>query len=271
MTKISILGCGWLGFPLAKAFIENGFSVKGSTTSVNKISLFENAGIRPFLIEITAEEIQGNIVGFLENSKILIIDIPPKLKGLEKGNFVQKIKKLIPFIEKSSIEKVIFVSATSVYADDNSVVNEETTPQPDTESGKQLLQTEQLLLNNAYFKTTVLRFGGLIGENRHPVHFLAGKKNIENPDAPINLIHQLDCIDIIMKLIGNPEPDEVWNQTFNGVSPFHPTREDYYTQKAVEFHLAPPEFNHSKPSMGKTILSEKLKIVLNYDFEVLGL
>ena len=26
MTKISILGCGWLGLPLAKALIENGFS-----------------------------------------------------------------------------------------------------------------------------------------------------------------------------------------------------------------------------------------------------
>ena len=167
MTKISILGCGWLGFPLSKALIENWFSVKGSTTSVNKISLFENAGIRPFLIEITAEEIQGNIIGFLENSEILIIDIPPKLKGIEKGSFVQKIKKLIPFIEKSSIEKVIFVSATSVYADDPSTalrVTEETIPQPDTESGKQLLQTEQLLLNNTNFKTTVLRFGGLIGD-----------------------------------------------------------------------------------------------------------
>ncbi len=268
MTKISILGCGWLGSPLAKALIKNGFTVKGSTTSVDKISLLENSGIQAFLIALTAEEIQGNIVGFLENSEILIIDIPPKLKGIEKGSFVQKIKKLIPFIEKSAIEKIIFVSATSVYRDDNSIVTEDTTPQPDTESGKQLLQTEQLLLNNTNFKTTVLRFGGLIGENRHPVHFLAGRKNIENPEAPINLIDQVDCIDLIIKLIDHTEPDEVWNETFNAVSTFHPTREEYYTQKAIEFHLALPEFNHSKPSMGKTISSEKLIRVLDYDFKV---
>ena len=38
MTKISILGCGWLGLPLAKAIVENGFSVKGSTTSSEKIA-----------------------------------------------------------------------------------------------------------------------------------------------------------------------------------------------------------------------------------------
>jgi len=36
MTQISILGCGWLGLPLAKAILENEFSVKGSTTSREK-------------------------------------------------------------------------------------------------------------------------------------------------------------------------------------------------------------------------------------------
>ena len=46
MTKISILGCGWLGLPLAKALIENGFSVKGSTTSTDKLTALENAGNR---------------------------------------------------------------------------------------------------------------------------------------------------------------------------------------------------------------------------------
>ena len=60
MTKISILGCGWLGLPLAKALIGNGFSVKGFTTSVDKITLLENAGITTFLIDIGENEIKGN-------------------------------------------------------------------------------------------------------------------------------------------------------------------------------------------------------------------
>ena len=53
MTKISILGCGWLGFPLAKALITKGFSVNGSTTSVEKLPILENSGISPFLINVT--------------------------------------------------------------------------------------------------------------------------------------------------------------------------------------------------------------------------
>lgn len=262
MTKISILGCGWLGLPLAKALLGKGFSVNGSTTSVKKIPILENAGISPFLITLSEYKADGNIADFLENSEILIVDIPPKLRGSEKENFVSKIRNVIPFIEKSSTNKVIFISSTSVYGDKHTVVSEKTTPQPDTESGKQLLETEQLLQSNEHFKTTVLRFGGLIGEDRHPIKFLAGRENLDNPDAPVNLIHQEDCIGIILKIIETNS----WNETFNAVTPYHPSRKDYYSQKAIRLNLALPKFNHTAPSIGKTILSDKVETILNYTF-----
>ena len=262
MTKISILGCGWLGFPLAKALLENGFSVKGSTTSTEKLLMLKNVGISPFLIELGEVAINGNVSEFLEGSQILILDIPPKLRGISTENLVAKIKNLIPFIEKSGIKKVVFVSSTSVYSDENLFVTEETIANPDTESGKQLVACEQLLQSNFHFETTVLRFGGLIGEDRNPIRFLAGRTNIENPNAPINLIHQDDCIRIILKIIES----NCWGETFNAVAPFHPSREAYYTQKVKEYNLEPPIFATSKSSVGKTILSDKLEKVLNYQF-----
>ena len=267
MKQISILGCGWLGLPLAKSVVKKGFSVKGSTTSLDRISILENSGIQAFQIEISESQIQGKINSFLENSEILIIDIPPKLRGNSKENFVAKIKNLIPFIEKSEIQKVLFVNSTSVYADVNITVTEATIPEPETESGKQLLETETLLQSNKNFKTTVIRFGGLIGENRHPIRFLAGRQNIENPEAPINLIHQTDCIGIIEKVI----EQEYWNETFNAVAPYHPTRKTYYTQKALELNLPLPKFNEEKNSIGKTISSEKVQTVLNYKFQNISL
>lgn len=263
MKKISILGCGWLGLPLAKALLTNGFLVKGSTTTVAKIAVLESYGIQPFHIIVKENEIIGNIEGFLENSEILIIDIPPKLRGNSSENFIYKIKHLLPFIENSSIENVVFISSTSVYADDNSIVTEETITKPESESGKQLIEVEQLLLNNKIFRTTILRFGGLIGDDRHPVYFLAGRKNIENPNAPINLIHQKDCIGIILKIIETNS----WNEIFNVVAPFHPTRKEYYSQKALEFNLEIPEFDESKPSVGKLISSEKIEKILGYNFQ----
>lgn len=287
MTQISILGCGWLGLPLAKVLLENEFSVKGSTTSQKKLSVLENSGIKPFLISLSEDKTTGNLDGFLENSTILIIDIPPKLRGSAtdpsatlRMEFVEKIKNLVPFIEKSSIEKVLFISSTSVYSDTSSLdcarddtfsVTEDTKLNPDTESGKQLVQVEQLLQSNTNFKTSVLRFGGLIGEDRHPIHFLAGRKNLENPNGPINLIHQKDCIGVILKILCTSEVagqngKSVWNETFNAVAPSHPSRKKYYTQKALEFNLALPEFNSESLTFGKTISSNKVENVLKYTF-----
>ena len=262
MTKISILGCGWLGLPLAKALVSKEFSVNGSTTSEDKLALLKNAGIEPFLIALSENKTTGNLTDFLENSEILIIDVPPKLRGSETENFVSKIRNVIPFIEKSAVRKVLFISSTSVYNDEDPFVTEETILKPDTEGGKQLLVTERLLLSNRIFKTTILRFGGLIGEDRHPIKFLAGRENLDNPDAPINLIHQQDCVGIILKIIEN----NVWNETFNAVAPSHPSRELYYTKKALELDLALPKFDHKNPSIGKTILSTKIETVLNYTF-----
>lgn len=266
MKQISILGCGWLGMPLAKHLLQNGYSIKGSTTTETKLEILKNEGISPFLISLKANELPRNSNAFLENSEVLIINIPPGLRGNSGENFVAKMENFIPFIEKSSVKKVLFVSSTSVYADKNQVVTEETMPNPETESGKQLLISENLLLNNSNFQTTILRFGGLISEDRHPINFLAGRNNIENPQAPINLIHQQDCIEIVQKIIEK----EVWNTVLNAVAPFHPTRKKYYTEKASEQNLAPPQFNENEHSVGKTVSSNKLIQLLNYQFKNLG-
>jgi nucleoside-diphosphate-sugar epimerase len=269
MTQISILGCGWLGFPLAKVLKTNGFSVKGSTTSETKLSGLKSFGIDPFLVTLDSKNITGAIEDFLNGSKTLVIDIPPQLRRKNSDSpttnekiFVEKIKTLIPFIEKSTVENVLFVSSTSVYGEMNGIITEETIPKPDTESGKQLLEAEMLLQINPKFKTTILRFGGLIGEDRNPVRFLAGKADLENPDAPINFILQEDCIGIIINIMATNS----WNEIFNGVSPFHPTREAYYIQKATELNLPLPQFDHSKPSNKKLILSNKVETVLGYVF-----
>lgn len=262
MTKISILGCGWLGLPLAKALVKNDYLVSGSTTSEEKIAVLEKAKIEPFLLALSENKTTGNLTEFLADSEILIIDVPPKLRGSETENFVSKIRNIIPCIEKSTIQKVLFISSTSVYNDDDAFITEKTVAKPATESGRQLLETEQLLQNNINFKTTILRFGGLIGADRHPVNFLAGRENIEHPEAPINLIHLDDCIGIILKIIET----DCWNKTFNAVAPLHPSRKNYYVQKAVDLNLPLPKFTTDCNANGKIILSDYLETVLKYTF-----
>lgn len=271
MTQISILGCGWLGLPLAKKLIEERHSVKGSTTSESKLSVLKNLEISPYLVALESESVSADINDFLTESEILIIDIPPKLRpdntnptSSAEKTFVRKMENLIPFIEKSTVKKVLFVSSTAVYGNDNENITEETLPNPETESGRQLLLTEALLQKNPNFTTTILRFGGLIGEDRHPVKFLAGKENLENPDAPVNLIHQNDCIGIIEEIINQSK----WKEVFNAVAPFHPTREEYYTQKAKQRNLVEPQFSSEKSNIKKVISSKKIEDSLGYQFKL---
>lgn len=269
MTQISILGCGWLGLPLAKALLKAGFQVKGSTTSAEKLVTLENIGVQSFLLALDSNAVPNVFANFLTTSETLIIAIPPKLRGKNKdysdvdnNSFVKKIENILLFIQKSTIKNVLFISSTAVYGEANEVIDENTIPAPVTESGKQLLEIEQLLLANTHFKTTILRFGGLIGEDRNPARFLAGKENVANPEAPINLIHLQDCIGIVLKILETNS----WNTTLNAVTPFHPSRASYYTEKALEEKLIPPTFNYENPSIGKTILSDYLIEKLNYTF-----
>lgn len=270
--KISILGCGWLGFPLAKKLIEIGFEVKGSTTSENKLAILKSNKIAPYLLKLSETKISDSVTEFLYNSEILIINIPPGLRktteATSEKTFVAKIKNLIPFIENSTIKKVLFISSTSVYADTASIstVTEESILNPDTESGKQLVEVENLFLNNSHFTSTIIRFGGLIGEDRNPINMLSGKTNIANPEAPINLIHQEDCIGIICEMLNQVQHDNIRNEVFNAVAPLHPTRKDYYTEKAKQLHLIAPLFNENETNIGKIVSSEKLETILGYKF-----
>ncbi|OIP50498.1 MAG: NAD(P)-dependent oxidoreductase [Flavobacteriaceae bacterium CG2_30_34_30] len=262
--NVSILGCGWLGFPLAISLIKKGYTVKGTTTSSEKLSSLSQAGILPFLISISEEKVQGNMTLFLQDSSILIINIPPKMRGNAAEKFSKKISLLIPYIEKSGVTKVIFVSSTSVYGSSLEVITEDTPPNPETETGKELVISENLLRNNSTFKTTIIRFGGLIGEDRHPITYLAGRTNLKDAQAPVNLIQQEDCISIIVEIL----KQDAFGTIFNAVNPNHPKKSDYYTQMAKKMGLQPPTFMKADSNeIFKQVDSESLKSVLNYSFK----
>lgn len=263
MQQISILGCGWLGFPLAISLQRKGFSIKGSTTSKDKISVLKNADIDPYLIGLNENSVVGDIDSFLEGSQTLLINVPPGMRGQNAFPFSEKIETLIPWVEKSSIKQLLFVSSTSVFNDFQGEVDEYTLPQPDTNSGKELLKTEQLLLKNNVFKTTIVRFGGLIGEDRRPVNFLAGREGLSGGEAPVNLIHLTDCIGIIEAIIEN----EYWGKIVHGVSPEHPLKKIYYTKKALENNLIPPVFKLEENRNYKCVSSKYLTNDLNYTFQ----
>ena len=265
--RIAILGTGWLGIPLAKELLKKGFPVRGSTTSEEKLPLLKESGIDPYLIKVTSDEISGDVDKFLEEADVLIVDIPPGLRKNPELDFSGGIEKLSESIKKAGIKKVLFVSSISVYEETESfkIYTEDTQPNATSRSGQELASAERILLGDPLFDTTVLRFGGLIGAERHPVKYLAGRKNLSNRLGPVNLIHQQDCIGIILKILEK----DIFGEVFNAVYPLNPPKEEYYLKKAKELGLELPEFDHSKPSVGKIISASKVMRELEYEFKIM--
>ena len=264
--RIAIIGCGWLGFPLAKSLVKKGLKVKGTTTSINKLALLSKENIEANYLNIAPQGINGNVQESLSESDVLILNIPPGLRKNPEKDHIAQIRNLIPFIEASQIKKVLFVSSTSVYADEETFpeITEETRPSPQSESGKQLLKIEKMLQTNTSFKTTILRFSGLFGNDRHPAKQLSGKMQLRNAAAPVNLIHLQDAIQIIERII---ELD-AFGKTFNASSPTHPTKESYYTAVCKSLNLPIPNYSKNLKSKGKIIRSDKLERLLKYEIQI---
>ena len=262
---ISILGCGWLGLPLAEQLRDQGYSIQGSTTTPDKLELLKGKKITPYLLELNPDLHCDNCDEFW-NAELLILNIPPGRGGDNLEEFhLEQIKNVVDEVNKSPVKRLIFISSTSVYPPKPGIVAEEDTETGNAvrSSGNALLKAENLLMNQESFDTTVLRFGGLYGHDRHPAKYLAGRKNIPNGNAPVNLIHRDDCIAIIQQIIEKEVGDEI----FNGVSDGHPPKNMYYPAAAKSLGLEPPEFQEDRESNYKVVSNRKLKQRLNYSFK----
>lgn len=260
--NISVFGCGWLGLPLAIELIDKGHIVKGSTTTREKLQNLSAEGIIAYQIKLFEEVIQGDITRFLEDAEVLIVDIPPGLRKDPAENFIGKVCLLKDQVDRSPVKHLIFVSSTSVFEDreDMPVYTEEDEPNSTQVNSMQLIEAENLMVTENY-RTSIIRFGGLYGPGRHPVKYLAGKKNIKDPLGPVNLIHRADCIGLINAIIKSDK-----SGIFHGVIPEHPSKEEYYKMIARERDLAIPEFDQNSASKGKVISSVRVEEELGFTF-----
>lgn len=260
-NSVSILGCGWLGLPLGNALTNVGYAVKGSTTTLSKKGLLEEKGIEPYHLNLSDEKTWLSFPTFL-SSEILIVSFPPGIRAGNGQNYLHQINTLIQFIKDSEVKKILFISSTSVYPDLNKIITEdEDLPiQPVPNILREAEIKFQELVNQ---KVTIVRFAGLVGGSRHPGRFFAGKKQVANPKAPVNLIHLDDCIHILMRII----KQDIWGKIFNACADEHPSREEFYTAAARALNLEPPHF--ALPSLTdryKIISNTKIKAALGYQF-----
>ena len=259
--KVSILGCGWLGFSLAKRLLHDGFHVNGSTTSVNKLKELEDAGIKAY--QLAYQPAQKADPQDFFNADILFLNIPFSRQLKDPFIYLQQIAAVINDSRRGTIRFLIFAGTTGIYDEGMGEAREDAPLLLRTDRQQVLHQVEERLRQEKKFKTTVLRFGGLVGPDRPVGKFLAGKKDLPDPNQRVNLIHRDDCVEIVTLIIKKNIQGEILNAVCDG----HPTREALYTKAARELNLPPPEFlTDQKTTPYKIVSNRRLKERLGYSF-----
>ena len=241
LMKISIIGLGWFGKVLAKELSVT-HEIRGTTRSQLKVLALADEHISAEALSPMDLPSQD-----LLNADVIVLNIPPfneQLAWFQSWNWNKKTH-------------VIFVSSTSIYGEVTGTVDENTVPKPDTPNSKILAQEEAWL--RSFPLSTIIRFGGLIGKDRHPGKILSGRQNIGGANQPVNLIHLDDCVGFTKLVIEK----KMINETFNLVHPDHPKRQDYYQGYCLREKLPLPHFIEDNME-GKIVSSEKVKSLYTF-------
>lgn len=256
MKTASIIGLGWLGEPLGFFLLEKGLQVLGSTTSAEKQDRLSQKGIQAVRFSLNPHP-EG--VGFnaLFQSQILVVNIPPRARSGNGAFHLEQIKYLRSLIDNSSIQKVIFVSSTGIYPE---VASEkkysEHFPLSQENTGNDtIFWAEELMAKDRNFELTIVRFGGLMGDDRIPGKYFSGREHVAG-HTRVNFIHRIDAVRMLAWVIEKG----LWNETFNGVAPIHPLRREIYGKNALDLGIAPPASYQNEPE-GKDRLIDSSKIL----------
>ncbi|WP_158837553.1 uroporphyrinogen-III C-methyltransferase [Polaribacter sp. L3A8] len=258
---ISILGLGWLGLPLALKLQKSGYSINGSTATLAPLKSLAKYSFHTCRINVESDTIIGDWESFIAETTTLIINFPPKRIDNIETIHPSQIAQIIAHTPKTT--KVIFVSSTSVYQNNNELIDETVTCLPEKASGHALVKAEELLQEHFGSNLTILRLSGLIGPKRHPGRFLAKKRELKNPNIPINLIHQKDAIGLIETIL----EQNCFGEIINGCADVHPKRKDFYENAAIKLNLPAPIFGSSKETYYKIVNNSKSKSLLNFKYQ----
>lgn len=264
-TRIALLGAGWLGEPLAALLRSAGYQIKAATTSAEKAERLAEKDWKTYTFRVESDHIDGDIGDFFQ-ADILILSLPPggRRNPEVAKTYPAKIEQVIKACQAGSIQQVIFTSSTGVYGAQNIWVDEDAALLPNTASGTALVQVEALLRDAFAEQLTILRLAGLVGGERQPGRWFAGRDQLAGGQQYINLVHRQDVMAICQAIIQS----EYWGHTLNVCADEHPTKAEFYPSAAQKLGLPTPSFI-AEPSAeaGKRIANERSKLVPGFDYQ----
>ncbi|WP_190366832.1 NADP-binding protein [Pseudoalteromonas sp. S16_S37] len=250
MNKLVVLGAGWLGKPLCLIAKEKGWQVEGTRTQPTS-EKYE----RVFCLK--DDKLQSNVS--LEGAW-WVCAIPPRARQKE-SNYLQLLDEALLLSKKLNRKGFLLCSSTGVYPNENGNFNEQFDVLHMNVSSRQsvLVSAEQKVQAGG---GKILRLAGLVGPNREPGRFVAGKQLSSSSQGLVNMVHQQDVLNAIFCVLDNwPQADDIYNVCH----PAHPTRLSYYQQKCDQWGSETPTFASDEQS--ERVIDGRLICQLGFSYQ----
>lgn len=198
--KLLIIGCGDIGRRLAQQLSPERYRITG----LRRHPPEDLPHLQYRACNVTQT---GQLDAILdsENVDIIVISMTPAERsdsGYEQA-YVQTCRNLVAGLKRHQRQPrlVIFVSSTAVYGQsDGSWVDEQSPTEPDSFSGKRLLEAEQIIQHSG-FVCCILRFSGIYGPGRNRLIEQVKQGRASASPHYTNRIHADDCAGVLAHLI----------------------------------------------------------------------
>jgi nucleoside-diphosphate-sugar epimerase len=210
MPRILIAGCGYVGEATADLFHSAGWNVEGWVHSKESAA---RLSVKPYSIRVLDVSQRGEVA-----KRAGVFDAVIHCASSHGGDaeayrqiYLNGARHLLETFPKA---KILFTSSTSVYAQrDGSWVTEQSETKPLRETGRILLEVENLVLEKGGI---VARLAGIYGPRRSALlsKFLSGTATVDpNSDRFVNQAHRNDIASALFVLLNREaqESVEVYN------------------------------------------------------------
>jgi nucleoside-diphosphate-sugar epimerase len=209
--KTLLIGCGYIGLPLALRLKEAGHEISAWVHSPESA---EALAPHQFHRVIAGSVAEPRLWDSVPENYQLVIHCASSGGGSEADYEQVFLKGVLMMNTRQPRARRLFVSSTSVYRqNEGEVVTEKSNADPATATGRVLRVAEKVAMGA---DATVVRSSGIYGPKRGVLfeRFRRGEAVIEGDGLRwINQIHQGDLVAAIFHLIDSGTPGEIYNAT----------------------------------------------------------
>lgn len=201
-----IIGCGYLGARVGKAWLAQGHQVTVLTRRAERAAALAAEGFAPLVGDVARPDSLDQIAQCLNGPRL---DTVLYALGYDRAAGASRqavqVDGLAAALDRlpGNLGRIVFISTTGVYGtSDGSWIDEETAVVPCGESGRAAWQAEQVLARHPLGqRAVVLRMAGLYGPGRLPrlAGIRAGEPILADPKSYLNLIHIDDAVAVVLE------------------------------------------------------------------------